>query len=373
MPAYENEIKALLARFEVLLRTQIERSLRIGGQGIWQILPAGDKIKIGLLPGDEDLPGLFAIVDVVLRTLLSDEIQKGTAELINISGLHYESRLTAGKSIPNELLAQIKQCNVIVKGIWREPENGSFASVDAVLQKELALYAKLTSVRLSNRETEWLFFQDLIEGVLPSGGMNIQDLLAIDFVLSTPAGAERLAKTVFSYAKARGIKQILFAVDENSGQRTIENYAAACLLAAKEYDGIELQWMDRASIESTLCRQTEQRAGQIVLLPYKQKEFFLRMQNDLEIYMGQAAIGASWAVFGLDAPSFGSAKPDRTRISVCSGMLQSLALLLDCIGAHHAADRLCSAVCCSLEHRQESDSGDLVSYIEGLLKRIEEM
>ena len=70
MPVYENEIKASLAKFEALLRVQIERSLRVGGQGVWQIPAAGNRIRIGLLTGDEDMPGLFSVIDVICVILV---------------------------------------------------------------------------------------------------------------------------------------------------------------------------------------------------------------------------------------------------------------------------------------------------------------
>ncbi|MCI8590598.1 MAG: hypothetical protein HFE77_07820 [Clostridiales bacterium] len=372
MPSYENEIKASLAKFEVLLRAQIERSLRIDRQGVWQIPSAGDKIKIGILPGDEDLPGLFSIVDVILRTLLSDLIEKGIVEIIHIGGLHFESRYQAGKSIPIEILSQIKQCQAIVRGIWREPENGSLESVDAALQKELDLYAHLTPVWFPKREVEWLFFQDVNEGVLPAGGMKIQDLLAIDFAFSTPNGAERLARTAFAYAKARGIRQIILSIDEKRGWQTIESFVAACFAAAKEFDGIELTCMEGSSIESTFYQPEGKQDTKMVLLPYRQ-DYQVLFQGESEVCMGQVKIGASCTVLGWDEQALAFAAKDSAHVMACTGMLQSISLLFDLMGFYHAADQLRAAMALSMDDEQSGAPFDLISYVDGLLKRIEEM
>lgn len=99
MTSYENEIKAATARFEATLRSQLERSLKL--EQSEQTAQQNERpIKIGILPGDDELPAVMEAAEAVLRTLLLKQIQDGAVEIIRIEGLHMQGRLTTARPCP---------------------------------------------------------------------------------------------------------------------------------------------------------------------------------------------------------------------------------------------------------------------------------
>ncbi|MCH8284725.1 MAG: isocitrate/isopropylmalate dehydrogenase family protein, partial [Chloroflexi bacterium] len=73
-------------------------------------------VVVGMLGGDGIGPSIAASAQKVLETLLADEIASGKVRFRVIEGLTIENRAAQMKAIPDDVLAEIKECHVTLKG-----------------------------------------------------------------------------------------------------------------------------------------------------------------------------------------------------------------------------------------------------------------
>ena len=78
-----------------------------------------DKITVGFCGGDGIGPIIMKEARRVLEALLAGELAKGRLIFKDIEGLTIENRMAKGKAIPDDVLAEIKTCDVILKGPYR--------------------------------------------------------------------------------------------------------------------------------------------------------------------------------------------------------------------------------------------------------------
>lgn len=152
--------------------------------------PASEKIRIGLIDGDGIGPVIMREAKRVLLWLLKEEIGGGRVEVIEIEGLTIENRLRRGESVPGEILAEIKTCDVLLKGPTETPKGGTMESANVALRRELDLFSNVRPVRVQEKGIDWTFFRENTEGeyALGSRGIEIPGLLAMDFKVTTDEG-----------------------------------------------------------------------------------------------------------------------------------------------------------------------------------------
>ena len=108
------DINQACEAFRVLLE---EQSKRIANMNTEKTdFAKKEVVTIGVVDGDGIGPYLTAHATRVLEKLLSDEIAKGTIVIKRIAGLTIENRKAQNKAIPDDVLAEIKTCDVILKG-----------------------------------------------------------------------------------------------------------------------------------------------------------------------------------------------------------------------------------------------------------------
>ena len=139
-----NQIEQACRSFEALLKEQLERIANMRSEKV--DFSAKEVITIGLIDGDGIGPGIMAQAERVLRRLLAEDIAAGRVVLNKIQGLTIENRLALGKSIPDEVLAAIKSCDVLLKGPTTTPMGGKMESANVTLRRELDLYANVRPV-----------------------------------------------------------------------------------------------------------------------------------------------------------------------------------------------------------------------------------
>ena len=89
--------------------------------------PAVDADRIGVIGicgGDGIGPVITKESERVLSFLLKDEVASGKIRFKEIDGLTIENRAACNKAIPDDVLAQLKACNVILKGPTTTPRAG---------------------------------------------------------------------------------------------------------------------------------------------------------------------------------------------------------------------------------------------------------
>ena len=236
----EQYISNAVSHFEKLLREQIARQQKMEKDSGAIDYSSLDKIVIGVCGGDGIGPIISAESEKLLRFLLKDEVVSGKVEIKTIEGLTIENRIEKNKAIPDDVLAEIKSCHVILKGPTTTLKGGTLESANVAMRRELDLYANVRPVCVPEENIDWTFFRENTEGeyVLGSKGVEIPDTLAFDFKVTTNAGTRRIARAAFEYARNNGKKNVAIVTKANIMKKTDGKFSEICHEIAKEYPEI---------------------------------------------------------------------------------------------------------------------------------------
>lgn len=206
-----------------------------------------DKIVVGILPGDGVGPILMKQALRVLRELADKEIADGRIELKEIPGLTIEDRVEKLQSLPPEVLEEAKKCDVLLKGPMTTPRAGdglpNLVSVNSLLRRKLDLFAAVRPVKIPEKNIDWTFFRENIEGEYLWGnrGIQVDEDLAVDFKVQTRQGSERVARAAFEFARKNGKKNVTVVTKANIVKLVDGNFIRAVRKIGEEYPEIEIQ------------------------------------------------------------------------------------------------------------------------------------
>ena len=236
----EQYISNAVSHFEQLLREQIARQQKMEKDSGAIDYSKLDKIIIGVCGGDGIGPIISAESEKLLRFLLEDEVKSGKVEIKTIEGLTIENRIEKNQAIPDDVLAEIKSCHVILKGPTTTLKGGTLESANVAMRRELDLYANVRPVCVPEEGINWTFFRENTEGeyVLGSKGVEIPDTLSFDFKVTTNAGTRRIARAAFEYARNNGKKNVAIVTKANIMKKTDGKFSEICHEIAKEYPEI---------------------------------------------------------------------------------------------------------------------------------------
>ncbi|MBO4433393.1 MAG: isocitrate/isopropylmalate dehydrogenase family protein [Clostridia bacterium] len=236
----EKYINEAVEQFRTLLTEQVARERKMEAEKSVTDYAKLSKIIIGICGGDGIGPIISAESKRLLEFLLKDEIAAGKIELRTIEGLTIENRIAQGKAIPEDVLAEIKACNVILKAPTTTLKGGTLESANVAMRRELDLYANVRPVCVPDENIDWTFFRENTEGeyVLGSRGVEIPDTLAFDFKVTTNEGTRRIARTAFEYARKNGKKNVAIVTKANIMKKTDGKFSELCHEVAKDYPEI---------------------------------------------------------------------------------------------------------------------------------------
>lgn len=262
----EGQILSAVDAFRVLLRQQLERIDHMNTDKV--DFSAKDVVTIGLIDGD----GIGAVISPqarrVLEALLADEIESGKIVLKQIQGLTIENRLALGQSVPRQVLEQIRQCDVLLKGPTTTPMGGKMESANVTLRRELDLYANVRPVSIPQEGIDWMFFRENTEGeyVLGSRGVSL-DGMAVDFKVTTDAGTRRIARAAFDYARQNGKTRVSIVTKANIMKKTDGKFTAIAHEVAQDYPEITVDDWYIDIMTANLVNPAIRASFQVVLLP----------------------------------------------------------------------------------------------------------
>jgi isocitrate dehydrogenase (NAD+) len=200
-------IDEAVEKFRSLMQGQLERAKKIKEDKDFIDFDKLDTIVIGICGGDGIGPVITKESERVLAFLLKDEVASGKVQFKEIDGLTIENRAACLKAIPDDVLAELKKCHVILKGPTTTPRQGdgwpNVESANVAMRKELDLFANMRPVKVPEEGIDWTFFRENTEGgyAVGSYGVNITDDLAVDFTVATQEGCDRIARLAYDYAK----------------------------------------------------------------------------------------------------------------------------------------------------------------------------
>jgi len=256
--------------FLQLVKEQLERVERLKNK------PAAvnfkDQIVIGYCSGDGIGPIITDATIRVLQKLLADELESKKIVLKEIQGLTIENRLAKNMAVPDDVLAEIKTCDVLLKGPTTTPSGGSAKNIESAnvtLRRELDLYANVRPVILRNEGIDWMFFRENTEGayVLGSRGIEISDDLVFDFRVITAPGTERIARAAFKYARDNGKKRVTVVTKSNILKKTDGKFWSVCMEVAKEYPEIQVDEYFIDIMTAKLLDTAERASFEVFVLP----------------------------------------------------------------------------------------------------------
>ena len=292
-------IELACEHFKALL---LEQRARISSMNCEkQDFSAKDTVTIGLIDGDGIGPVIVKQARAVLNKLLASEISSGSVILKEISGLTIENRLAQGKSVPKDVLAEIKSCDVLLKGPTTTPMGGTMESANVTLRRELDLYANVRPVSIPDEGIDWIFFRENTEGeyVLGSRGVEI-DGMAVDFKITTDPGTRRIARAAFDYARQNGKSRVSVVSKANIMKKTDGKFVAISHEIAKDYPEIAVDDWYIDIMTANLVNPAIRNQFQVVLLPNLYGDIITDEAAQLQGGVGTAGsanIGDRFAMF----------------------------------------------------------------------------
>ena len=297
----EEDIKAAVKDFEKLLREQLDRSDKMSSEK--SSGKASDSATvIGLIDGDGIGPIIMKEAKKLLETLLSNEIKAGDIVLKDIKGLTIENRKAQEKSVPDDVLDEIKSCDVLLKGPTETPKGGTMESANVTLRRELDLYANVRPVAVPELGIDWTFFRENTEGeyVLGSRGIKIGEDLTMDFKVITGAGTERIARAAFDFAKNNNKDRVAIVTKANIMKKTDGMFSEVCNRVAAEYEGIKAEDWYVDIMAANLVNPSIRSDFQVFLLPNLYGDIITDEAAEIQGGVGtggSANIGDRYAMF----------------------------------------------------------------------------
>ena len=240
-------VKAAQEKFGELIQSEFERIERMKADNEVTDFDKLKKIVIGVLPGDGIGPIIMKQALRVLNDLLAPEITSGRIEIREIEGMTIENRAAKLQSLPNDVFEEIKKCNVLIKGPMVTPRAGepwpNLVSANSLLRRGLELFAAVRPIKIPDKNIDWTFFRENIEGeyIWGNKGIQVNDDLAVDFKVQTKQGSERIARAAFEFARKNGKKNVTIVTKANIVKLADGNFIKAVRKVGEEYPEIEIQ------------------------------------------------------------------------------------------------------------------------------------
>ena len=338
-----NSVEQACESFRTLLLQQIARAESMKCDKV--DLTAKDCVVIGLIDGDGIGPVIMEQAARVLRKLLADEIAAGEVVLRPIEGLTIENRLAQGKPVPEDALAAIKDCDVLLKGPTTTPMGGTMESANVTLRRELDLYANVRPVSIPSEGIDWVFYRENTEGeyVLGSRGIEVPGL-AMDFKVTTDAGTQRIARAAFDYAKQNGKNRVSVVTKANIMKKTDGKFTAICHEVAKDYPGIAVDDWYIDIMTANLVNPTIRNQFQVFILPNLYGDIITDEAAQIQGGVGTAGsanIGDRYAMFeAIHGSAPRMVEEGLAEYANPQSILKAGAMLLRHIGKTAAAEKL---------------------------------
>lgn len=349
--------------FRALIEEQLARVERMKNDAGFVDYAALDKLIVGVCGGDGIGPVISKEAARVLEYLLADEVKAGKVELRYIDGLTIENRIATGKAIPDDVLEQLKQCHVILKGPTTTPQAGSgmpnIESANVAMRKALDLFANVRPVKIPEQGIDWTFFRENTEGsyVLGSKGINVTDDLAFDFTVTTKQGSTRIARLAYEFARKNGKPRVSLIQKANVIKTTDGNFLRDCHAVAEEYPEIITDEWYIDITTAKLLDEKRRRDFSVFVLPNLYGDIVTDEAAELQGGVGTAGsanIGSRYAMFeAIHGSAPRMVQEGRDIYADPCSMLRATVMLLEHIGRNDKAALLERALdICMIEEKK---------------------
>ncbi len=364
----EKQISEAVAKFEALVREQLARNEKIKAQKEFLDFENLDKIIIGVCGGDGIGPIITKESARVLEYMLADDVKAGKVEFKVIDGLTIENRVAVMKAIPDDVLAELKECHVILKGPTTTPQAGdpwpNIESANVAMRKELDLFANVRPVKVKEQGIDWTFFRENTEGAYAVGskGVNVTEDLAMDFVVTTSEGTERIARMAYDYAKRNGKERVSIINKANVIKTTDGKFLRLCKEVGKEYPEITTDEWYIDITTAKLIDEKRRKDFKVFILPNLYGDIITDEAAEFQGGVGTAGsanLGKRYAMFeAIHGSAPRMMREGRGQYADPCSMLRATVMLLSHIGKQAEADKLERALdICMFEEKKLTITG----------------
>lgn len=365
---YKNELDLACDKFRAILESQLKRVENMKAQGGFIDYSALDTLIIGVCGGDGIGPTITKESRRVLEFMLKDEVAKGKVVFRDIDGLTIENRIAKGKAIPDDVLAELKACHVILKGPTTTPQKGSgmpnIESANVAMRKELDLFANIRPVKVPEEGINWTIFRENTEGgyAVGSSGFNVTEDLACDFTITTKQGSDRIARLAYDYARKNGLDRVSLVTKANVIKTTDGNFLEDCHAVAKEYPEITTDEWYADIMTAKLVDKKRRASFKVILCPNLYGDIISDEAAEFQGGVGTAGcanIGKRYAMFeAIHGSAPRMVNEGRAIYADPCSMLRAAVMLLSHIGHQDKADKLERALdICAFEEKRLTITG----------------
>ncbi|NQY73482.1 MAG: isocitrate/isopropylmalate dehydrogenase family protein [Candidatus Margulisbacteria bacterium] len=361
----EKQIDDAVQHFRTLLTEQVDRVKTMKKDEAWVDYNTISPIIIGVCWGDGIGEEISNQAQHILEHMLNEDVKNGSVEFRIIKGLTIENRVEHKTAIPDDVLAELKQCHVILKGPTTTPQKGdkwpNIESANVAMRRELDLFACVRPVRVPEHNIDWTFFRENTEGayVLGSRGIDVTEDISFDFKVITQPGAERIIKLAFEYAKQNNKKKVTVVTKSNVVKTTDGRFSETAHQIAKQYvnDGIILDEWYIDIMTAKLLDPARRHEFQVMVLPNLYGDILTDEAGQIQGGVGTAGssnIGKRYAMFeAIHGSAPRMVNEGRAKYADPSSMIKAAAMLLAHIGKTDASQKLGKAleICSQFEKR----------------------
>jgi isocitrate dehydrogenase (NAD+) len=350
----KREIEEAKEQFGKLLEEQLERVECMKKAEDWMDYAKLKPIIIGIIGGDGIGPYITKEAKRVLEFLLKKEIANGKVKLQVIKGLTIENRTKVMKTIPDDILAEMKKCHVLLKGPTHTPKKGdkwpNIESANVAMRRILDLFANVRPVKVPKEGIDWIFFRENTEGayILGGKGINVTDDLGVDFAVTTKQGSERIIQMAFDYAKRNKINKVTVVTKANVVKTTDGKFLSIAGQVAKNYP--EVEWDDWFIdiMAAKLVDPKRRTQFRVVVLPNLYGDIITDEAAEFQGGVGTAGsanIGKRYAMFeAIHGTAPRMVEEGRADYADPSSILRATVMLLNHIGFADEAKKLAMAL-----------------------------
>ena len=360
---YNAQLDVACEKFRKLMTQQLARVEEMKSQGDFLDYSALDCIKIGVCGGDGIGPVITAQARRVLAFILADLIEKGKICFQDIDGLTIENRIAKGKAIPDDVMAELKACHIILKGPTTTPQKGNgmpnIESANVAMRKALDLFANVRPVKVPEEGISWTIFRENTEGAyaIGSSGFNVSEDVAVDFTVTTKQGSTRIARIAYDYARKNGLNRVSLVTKANVIKTTDGNFLEDCHKVADEYPEILTDEWYADIMTAKLVDKKRRRDFKVLLLPNLYGDIISDEAAEFQGGVGTAGcanIGKRYAMFeAIHGSAPRMVTEGRSQYADPCSMLRACVMLLSHIGLQDRADKLEKALdICSFEEKK---------------------
>ena len=347
-------IDAAKEHFGKLLEEQLQRVERLKAADDWIDYSRVSPIIVGMIGGDGIGPYIAAEAQRVLAFLLKEKVDSGKVQFRIIEGLTIENRAAKLKTIPEDVLADIMECHVTLKGPTHTPEQGdgwpNLESANVAMRKELDLFANVRPVRIPSKGIDWIFFRENTEDMYAVGsqGIHVTEDLGIDFRVITSQGSERIIEAAFAHARMTGKETVTVVTKANIVKTTDGKFLDTARKVAARYPEIKWEGWYIDLMTAALINPARQKQFQVLVLPNLYGDILTDEAGQIQGGVGTAGSANIGKRYGMFEAIHGSAprmvREGRAQHADPSSMMRAGAMMLTHLGFEDIGDKLHKAL-----------------------------